>query len=803
MRFSTDPVPLAYVALGLTMAATLAPMGAFAAEAAPTRVEAVEVVGAPPSPQKRELGLSTTLSTSLQDTPQVVTTVPQTLIQEQRITTLEQALRDVPGITVAIGEGGTLAGDQFKIRGLDANNDIYTDGLRDFGVYTRDAFDYQEVQVLKGPSGAMFGRGSTGGAINTISKQPSTRRDFLNVDATLGTGDYDRATLDLNHKIDDTTAVRLNLMGDSTGVTGRDTVGSDRWGVAATVGFGLGTKASLTLNVLHQGDDRVPDYGIVIGAPTGVIAALPATEYGLSPRVFEQFTSDRDRTRADVLTARFKWEVNPSLTLTNDVRAGSYDRDFQYTSVDSCLVNAVTHFTCIDALIDNNPATRPLITFGGGGPYAQRAWGVQDIAALHGRFEIAGVRNEIVGGIDLNHQENRKAFSAYTLPPVSSGIYAPGVTVPARNQIAIDLLTGGGAPPAGYVAFRPTLTPSVGATGVPGTSITTSAYIVDSVGSSTDYAGFVTDRLWLTPKLSVIAGVRYDLYQAEYRNVLISGVEQTFDTTAHLTSPRVSVVYEPTAAQTLYASYGKSVAPVGSGIVGTAAPIAATTAAFAPDEAESFEVGAKTSVLRGRLGLDAAYFHVDKSNAKLTDPVSGEISSQSSQKQTFRGVELGVTGKLTPDWSVNAAYTLVDSIVRQDLACTAATVTAPARCFPNPFTTGRAVLQVPRNSAFLWTAYRVRKGLPGLSVAGGFTYQDGFHVRYTTSGTAPNLTLTRDAQVPSTFSLDGLIQYETKRWRLAINAYNLTDRLNYAQTFGNRAAPAQGRTVLVSVGTSF
>lgn len=805
MRSLSDPKPLVSAALAITMAGTLAPMGAFAAEieSGATQVEAVEVVGALPGPQKNALGLSTTVSTSLQDTPQVVTTVPQALIQEQRITTLEQALRDVPGITVAIGEGGTLAGDQFKIRGLDANNDIYTDGLRDFGVYTRDAFDYQEVQVLKGPSGAMFGRGSTGGAINTISKQPLTRRDFLNVDATVGTGDYARATVDLNHRIDTTTAVRLNVMANSTGVTGRDTVGSDRWGLAATVGFGLGTTTSLTLNYLHQQDDRVPDYGIIIGAPTGAIAALPATEYGLSPRIFEQFTSDRDRTRADVLTARLKWDVNPNLTLTNDVRAGSYDRYFQYTSVDSCLVNAATGQTCIDALIDGDPATKPLITFGGGGPYAQRAWGVQDIAALHGRFEIAGLKNEIVAGVDINHQQNRKAFSAYTLPAISSGIYAPGVKVPARNQIVINLLTGGGAPPAGYAPFRPTLTPGVSATGIPGTSITTNAYIVDSAGSSTDYAGFVTDRLWLTPKLSIIAGVRYDLYEANYRNVLISGVEQSFDTTAHLTSPRVSVVYEPTRDATLYASYGKSVTPVGSGIVGTAAPIASTTAAFAPDEAESFEVGAKTSILGGRLGLEAAYFHVDKSNAKLTDPVSGEISSQSSQKQTFQGVELGATGKLTSDWSVNAAYTLVDSTVRQDLACTTAAPRVAARCFPNPFSTGQAVLQVPRNSAFLWTSYRLGKVLPGLSVAGGVTYQDGFHLRYTTTGTAPSLTLTRDAQIPSTLSLDGLIQYETKRWRLALNLYNLTDRLNYGQTFGNRAAPAQGRTVLVSVGTSF
>ena len=786
---------------------TLAPMAAFAestAVATPTAAPLSEVLvtgqrGAKANPT----GLSTSVTPTVQDTPQTVNVVSQELLKEQRVTTLEQALRDVPGITVAIGEGGTLAGDQFKIRGLDANNDIYTDGLRDFGVYTRDAFDYQEVQVLKGPSGAMFGRGTTGGAINTISKQPLPTRDFVNVDATAGSGDYWRATVDANHRINDTTAVRLNLMGNSTGVTGRNQVGSDRWGVAATVGFGLGTSTSLVVNYLHQEDHRVPDYGLVIGAPTGVIDALPVSEYGLPQRVFEQFKTDKDQTRADVLTARFRWDVNPNLVFSNDLRFGSYDRYFQYTSVDSCFVNPVTKQTCVDALIDNNPRTLPLITFGGGGPYNQRAWGVQDIAAVHAQFKVFGLRNELIGGLDFNYQDSRRAFYAYTLPPLSSGIYAPGTTVAARNAIAINLLTGAGDPPPGYAPFRVPITPRVAATGIPLTSVTSATYVIDTKGTGVDYAGFVTDRLWLTPQLSLIAGARYEDYEAVYRTVLVSGVQQVYSPTNHLTSPRFSVVYEPDAVTTVYASYGRSATPVGSGIVGAATPVAGTTAAFDPDDGETYEFGAKVGLFQGRLSFDGAYFHVNKGNARLSDPTTGDISSQSSQKQTFEGVELGLTGRPTREWSVNLAYSYIDTTVRQDLACLAATATAPARCFPNPFTTGGPVVQVPENSAFVWSSYNLRRWLPGLSVAGGFTYQDGFALRYTTAGTAPNLTLTRVAGVPETFSLDGLIQYEARGWRAAINLYNLTDRLNYAQSFGNRAAPGQGRTVLFSVGYSF
>ena len=177
--------------------------------------------------------VSTMPSSSLQDTPQAVTVVSGETMKSQATTTLGEALRNVPGITIAIGEGGTLAGDQFKIRGFDAKDDVYLDGLRDFAAYTRDSFNYEEVQVLKGPSGLMFGRGTTGGAINVVSKTP-----FLD-DRTIGhieggNGAHVRATADTNYQLSDTAAVRLNLMFTDTGVVDRDLVHSARWGWAPT-----------------------------------------------------------------------------------------------------------------------------------------------------------------------------------------------------------------------------------------------------------------------------------------------------------------------------------------------------------------------------------------------------------------------------------------------------------------------------------------------------------------------------------------------------------------------------------------
>jgi catecholate siderophore receptor len=201
-------------------------------------------------------------------------------MRQQAVTTLGDALKNVPGITIAIGEGGTLAGDQFKINGFDAKDDVYLDGLRDFAAYTRDSFDYEEVQVLQGPSGLMFGRGTVGGAINTISKTPFLGEKYV-LHAEGGNGNHVRATADLNYQLSDTAAVRLNMMFTDTGVVDRDLTHSTRWGIAPSIALGLGTDTNFILNWLHQQTAARPDYGIVVASPPNSIYAEPASEFGV------------------------------------------------------------------------------------------------------------------------------------------------------------------------------------------------------------------------------------------------------------------------------------------------------------------------------------------------------------------------------------------------------------------------------------------------------------------------------------------------------------------------------------------
>jgi catecholate siderophore receptor len=789
---------------GLVGAAALAGFAGFAA-AHPARADeagesaaqpvAEVVVEARRKPMDRDTGLAT-LPTSLQDTPQAVTVIGEKQLKEQGVTTLEQALRNVPGITIAIGEGGTLNGDQFKIRGFDAKDDVYVDGLRDFGVYTRDSFPYQEVQVLKGPSGAMFGRGTVGGAINTVGKAPKPA-DFSNIDTYVGNGDYYRALGDFNRRIGPNAAARLNLMASSTGVVDRDQIGSKRWGASLTAGWGLGTDTSFTVNYLHQRDDRTPDYGVIIVQKPGDLLARPATEYdvGIGRSHYLGFDTDHDRSFADVLTARFSRKATPWLTLTSDSRLGTYSRRFQYTTVDQC--NAA----CTTALFDGNPATIPFGGIGGGGPYKQRAWGAQNISTARADWSLGGLRNQTIVGVDLSFQSNKKTFFAYTLPA--------GIT--ARNLIPRDLIHGSLTPPAGYTVFLPTASnitcPTSGncTTDVLGTTVFASANATTALytdGEASDLGVFVTDRLWFTDQLSLIGSYRYDRYDADFDTTTVSFVKTQAASTSNLRSPRVSLVFEPSGNQTYYLSWGRSATPQGTSIVGAGTAIALTARDLAPEISESREAGAKIALFDGRLGLNGSIFDIKKDNATQTDPSTGSVVAQSGQKQEVKGFELGATGKLSEVWTVNAGYTRLNAKIVEDFSCR---TTAPIVCKPNPFTIGRPVTFVPKNSASLWTSYDLKKLVPGLTVGGGVTWQSKLWLGYTIAGTAPNPTgLSKIAVAPENLTFDAYATWRVNdHVRVAFNGYNLSDRLNYTQVFSNRAVPAPGRTFILSLGTSF
>jgi catecholate siderophore receptor len=271
----------------------------------------------------------------LKDTPQSITIVPQKLVEEQAGTTLRDALRNVPGITATAGEGGGAQGDVFTLRGFNARNDMYIDGVRDSGSYFRDAFNFESVEVLKGPSSTYFGRGSTGGIINQVSKVPRLDPSYNGI-FSAGGNVFLRGTIDVNQPIPQVlpnAAFRINLMAHRDDVVERDKIENERLGFAPSIAFGLGTPTQITLSYLLQHEDNIPDYGFpyVNGRP---LRTDRTSFFGLT-------NEDKEETMVNIGTFRLDHRFNDMFNLRNTLRFSHVDRNSAVTNATAVLPNTL------------------------------------------------------------------------------------------------------------------------------------------------------------------------------------------------------------------------------------------------------------------------------------------------------------------------------------------------------------------------------------------------------------------------------------------------------------------------------
>ncbi|MFC4168668.1 TonB-dependent receptor [Teichococcus aestuarii] len=693
----------------------------------------VDVQGTAPANTLQRAAPVSRLPGSVQDTPQVINVIPREVLEQQNVTTLEQALRNVPGITASIGEGnGGVNGDQFRIRGFAAQNDIYTDGLRDFGAYTRDAFTYEDVSVIKGPSGFALGNGTVGGAVAVGLRTPRLGNSY-SATATGGSGPYARGTLDINQQIGETTALRLNLMGQSSEVVGRDGVDSRRWGIAPSIAFGLGTDTTLTLHYQHYEYDNATDSGIPVVTAPGSTIGRPLTEYGLPRGTWYGLSSDRDEVTTDVFTARLNHTVNDWLTLANDTRVSFIDRDYA-SSIVSCAAAS-----CVTPWFRNRSGT--VTASGAGNPYHQESWAVQNVATATARFTTGPLRHELVGGIDLMYEDFERTGYGYTGTRPALSVFG------GQGDIALDR----GAP----------------------------SY--QRNGSNTTYAAFLSDRLWLTPEFSIIGGVRVSRFEVEYDTVTYStGVRAEAKPSHTVVDPRASLVWEPAPNQTYYATYSTSTTP--PGFLFSTQPFTASgfNSNFDPERNTLYEVGAKVGFLENRLGLYGSLYRIDKKNSQTPDPNGdGSTFIQTSDEQRNQGIEIGLTGQVTPAWMINASYTAMDSETTK--STTAANV-------------GKKVQFVPDHAASLWTTYELGAQTPwNLTLGGGVTWRDKVF-----------LNAANTAEVPAALTVDALVSHRINdNLRVQVNGYNLGNALNYDGLWANRVIPSAGRTILFTLAADF
>ncbi len=548
------------------------------------------------------------LTQSIVDTPQSITTVTLAELQDRAVTNLNDALRTVPGITLGAGET-SFQGNNIYLRGFLTRNDMFVDGQRDYGYYYRDSFNAQNVEVLKGPASILFGRGSTGGVINQVTKQPALM-PHVSATGVASTADVRRATLDMNLPVPilgQGGAVRLNLMYDHTEPASRDTANNDRWGVAPSLALGLGTPTRLTLSYLHQEDDGVPDYGIpwFAGRPADV---KRSNYYG--------FDSDYLKTDVNLVSARFEHEFSPSLLLSSKARYSHDTRRFRYTEA---VIPAGT------------PASTPLAA-------------------------ITVNRNEFEG------------FSTDTFWQNQTDLVSHFSTGTAVHALVSGFEVGRESPRPTYVTNSGVPTTNLAQPADTGYSYTLSYRRLDARTAANTLAVYMLDTIELGDRWQLMGGVRWDRFDADYHSTgyTSTGAVAAVTDVDSLTegfSFRGGVVFKPSASGSIYASYGSSFNPSAEGIeslISAGRSVAQANLNLDAEKSRNYELGSKWNMLADRVLISGAVFRLEKINARVPDPATPGFNSLGGN-QRVRGAEIEAAGQITATWQLRAGYTYLDS----------------------------------------------------------------------------------------------------------------------------------------------
>jgi catecholate siderophore receptor len=583
---------------------------------------------------------------SLLTTPQSAAVITPQLREDEDDTSLRDSLRNVSGISIGAGEG-SYQGDNFSIRGLAARSDIFVDGMRDFGSYFRDPFNTENIEVLKGPSSTEFGRGSTGGAVNMVSKTPELQ-GFTAGSAVYGTDNTHRGTLDVDQPIPGLagSAFRLNLMGDESDVTDRNDVSYSRWGIAPSLAFGLGTPTRLTLSYFHQGEHDSPDYGIpwVNDRPAPV-----------ARNTFYGFTDDYFRANVNVGTITFEHDFNEDLTLHEQLRLASYHRSLRVTqgqappevavddTADQVGVEGVDYYTPKTPL-DDIEAQRVEID----GVSTERD--VDEDINLQWKADAGPFENKLVGGFEYVHQSG----DPRRIEPSWEGVPSTSLLHPDQG----DPFSGFGV-----------------------TSILVN-------GTVDTYSGYLIDTLKMGKNWLLVAGLRYDSVASSYDESLPPATSFTANNARP--SWRGALVYQPAPNGSIYFAAGTSFHPnVQQVTLDNESTLPASFKDLPVGENVDIELGTKWNLFGNKLSVSSALFWDEETNP-ATEDADDDLLYVLNGKERVVGVEFEAAGHITDQWQVLGSITYdrgtVTSSSVRDLV-------------------GNPILNDPKCTFSLWTTY--------------------------------------------------------------------------------------------------
>lgn len=547
----------------------------------------------------------------LRDIPQSVTVVTEKLIDDRNLDTLKEVLKNTGGISFLAAEGGE---EDIKLRGfsLQATGDVFVDGLRDPAFYDRDTFNLDRVELLRGSASMLFGRGSTGGAVNMVNKVPRLI-DENQVDLTLGSHNYKRAVGDFNIKTGDSAALRLGAM-----LTKADNNGAgssiDKSGVSAAYRWGIGERNEFSASVYHLDNNNGINYGLPWIKPTTRSSASETTLLPIDPKNYYGLASDYSDGSATTLTLSHIYRIDSDNNITTKVRRGAYTRDQRSGAVRLCTSSVSnqtglpTNTDCASSasLANFSPATK--LTRGNHSK-------IQDLDTVYaqsdfsGKFDALGLHHELQAGIDVAREE-KIVFAA-------TSVSKPKTTIG---------------------------TPDDGASIIEGarTLTTNNRYI------SQGYGVYVQDLVQIAPMWKLLAGLRYDNLTGDYDS-FAGNSPSSYIMKVSEVSKRVGVLFQPSPRQSYHFSAATSF-----NTSGDAYSLSADNVNVPPEQSINLELGAKLDSADGNFTTRLAMFRSTKLHERNTDPDVNLVTL--SGKRHVAGFETDITGRITPEWEVYASY---------------------------------------------------------------------------------------------------------------------------------------------------
>lgn len=723
---------------------------------------------------KADVSASPKFTQPLADTPQTITIIKKEILAQQGATSLSEALRNTPGITFQMGENGnTQTGDSIFMRGFDTQQSIFVDGIRDLGTLTRDVYNLDQIEVVKGPAGADIGRGSPSGYVNLSTKVP-VRDDFSQATATVGSGEHKRVTLDMNRmlpSLGEGAAARLNFMQQDSGAVGRDQVAKKGWGLAPSLALGLNTPMRTFLYYQHVEQNNRPDGGIpAIGLPgfshpafnaspsATYPAGGPAALAGItSPSRVDEHNfygsaSDFDQVKADMFTVRLENDLRPGVTLRNTSRIGRTEQ--RYVLTGTHITAASTGLLLTDPA---NPATWQVLRTRQGKDQENLVLTHQ--THLTADFETAGLKHALASGLEFIYERQNNITMGQIGASTYASLYSPN---------ADDVLA----------EVRPT-----GAS-TDGSTVTAAAYAFDTVK--------LTDRIQLS------GGLRWERYKTEYDAVSLSTAAANpllpvgTRLPTHLAKAddlltwKLGALYKPTVNGSVYLAYATSRKPPGSDSFAlNSSATSINSPNLDPATSSSLELGTKWELLDKRMALTAAMYQ-SKTRNDVVDTDLGGAPVQTGKK-TVNGIEVGAAGMLSPAWQLSTGLAWMDTEIKATTAANSA------------LQQGSALAWSPRLSFTSWSTYR----LPfGLTVGGGARYMQSV-VRSSNNNVS---TVAGAPGIPSYWLFDAMASYGINRnVSLQLNLYNLADKFHVQglNNGGNRYALGTPRSASLSATVKF